>query len=141
MTGLKTVPASQGGVFTVMLPVSAALVGVLVLGETLGPGTARSLCGGTRWRPVGNPASTPKKLSAGAALVPHSRDVHEAIGRDGRTNGYPSRQHLHVFRGKTHRVLSLKKQHARVKKACFRLETRFFSSSIRFASGEAVFHW
>lgn len=37
MTGLKTVPASQGGVFTVMLPVSAALVGVLVLGESLGP--------------------------------------------------------------------------------------------------------
>ena len=36
MTGLKVVPASQGGVFTVMLPVSAALVGVLVLGETLG---------------------------------------------------------------------------------------------------------
>jgi drug/metabolite transporter (DMT)-like permease len=35
MTGLKAVPASQGGVFTVMLPVSAALVGVLVLGETL----------------------------------------------------------------------------------------------------------
>ena len=36
MTGLKTVPATQAGVFTVMLPVSAALVGVLVLGETLG---------------------------------------------------------------------------------------------------------
>jgi drug/metabolite transporter (DMT)-like permease len=36
MTGLKAVPASQAGVFTVMLPVSAALVGVLVLGETLG---------------------------------------------------------------------------------------------------------
>lgn len=35
MTGLKGVPASQGGVFTVMLPISAALVGVLVLGETL----------------------------------------------------------------------------------------------------------
>ena len=35
MTGLKTVPAAQGGVFTVMLPVSAGLVGVLVLGETL----------------------------------------------------------------------------------------------------------
>jgi drug/metabolite transporter (DMT)-like permease len=33
MTGLKTVPAAQGGVFTVMLPVSAALVGVFVLGE------------------------------------------------------------------------------------------------------------
>lgn len=36
MTGLKVVPASQGGVFTVMLPVSAALVGVFVLGEQLG---------------------------------------------------------------------------------------------------------
>jgi drug/metabolite transporter (DMT)-like permease len=36
MTGLKTVPAAQGGVFTVMLPVSAALVGVFVLGERLG---------------------------------------------------------------------------------------------------------
>lgn len=35
MTGLKKVPASQAGVFTVMLPVSAALVGVLVLGESL----------------------------------------------------------------------------------------------------------
>ncbi len=33
MTGLKSVPAAQGGVFTVMLPISAALVGVLVLGE------------------------------------------------------------------------------------------------------------
>jgi len=36
MTGLKHVPAAQAGVFSVMLPVSAALVGVLVLGETLG---------------------------------------------------------------------------------------------------------
>ncbi|MFY3384200.1 DMT family transporter [Paracidovorax sp. MALMAid1276] len=35
MTGLKTVPAAQGGVFTVMLPVTAALVGVLLLGESL----------------------------------------------------------------------------------------------------------
>jgi drug/metabolite transporter (DMT)-like permease len=35
MTGLKIVPASQGGVFTVMLPVSATLVGVLALGERL----------------------------------------------------------------------------------------------------------
>ncbi|MDP3824684.1 MAG: DMT family transporter [Burkholderiales bacterium] len=35
MTGLKVVPASQGGVFTVMLPVSAAAVGVFVLGESL----------------------------------------------------------------------------------------------------------
>jgi drug/metabolite transporter (DMT)-like permease len=36
MTGLKIVPAAQGGVFTVMLPVSAALVGVFALGERLG---------------------------------------------------------------------------------------------------------
>lgn len=36
MTGLKLVPASQAGVFTVMLPISAALVGVLALGESLG---------------------------------------------------------------------------------------------------------
>lgn len=35
MTGLKSVPAAQAGVFTVMLPVSAALVGVLALGEAL----------------------------------------------------------------------------------------------------------
>jgi drug/metabolite transporter (DMT)-like permease len=35
MTGLKHVPASQAGVFTVMLPLSTALTGVLVLGESL----------------------------------------------------------------------------------------------------------
>jgi len=35
MSGLKTVPAAKAGVFTVMLPISAAAVGVLVLGETL----------------------------------------------------------------------------------------------------------
>jgi drug/metabolite transporter (DMT)-like permease len=35
MTGLKAVPAAQAGVFTAMLPVSAALVGVFVLGEQL----------------------------------------------------------------------------------------------------------
>lgn len=37
MTGLKSVPASRAGVFTVMLPVSTALTGVLALGETLTP--------------------------------------------------------------------------------------------------------
>jgi drug/metabolite transporter (DMT)-like permease len=36
MTGLKVVPAAQAGVFTAMLPVSAALVGVVALGEHLG---------------------------------------------------------------------------------------------------------
>lgn len=35
MTGLKTVAAARAGVFTVMLPISAALVGVLFLGEQL----------------------------------------------------------------------------------------------------------
>jgi drug/metabolite transporter (DMT)-like permease len=35
MTGAKYLPASQGGIFTVMLPISAALVGVLALGETM----------------------------------------------------------------------------------------------------------
>ncbi len=33
MTGLKAVPAAQAGVFTVMLPVAAAVVGVVFLGE------------------------------------------------------------------------------------------------------------
>ncbi len=37
MTGLRHVPAGQAGVFTVMLPVSAAVVGVLALGEPMGP--------------------------------------------------------------------------------------------------------
>lgn len=35
MTGLKSIPAARAGVFTVMLPISTALVGVLVLGESL----------------------------------------------------------------------------------------------------------
>ena len=35
MTGLKQVPASSAGVFTVLLPVSAALVGVMVLNENV----------------------------------------------------------------------------------------------------------
>ena len=35
MTGLKTIPAGKAGVFTVFLPVSAAAVGVVFLGESL----------------------------------------------------------------------------------------------------------
>jgi len=35
MTGAKHLPAAQGGIFTVMLPISAAVVGVLVLGESM----------------------------------------------------------------------------------------------------------
>ena len=37
MTGLQSVPASQAGVFTVMLPIAAALTGWLVLGEEVSP--------------------------------------------------------------------------------------------------------
>jgi drug/metabolite transporter (DMT)-like permease len=37
MQGLRHVPAPQAGVFTVMLPISAALVGVMFLGEAFGP--------------------------------------------------------------------------------------------------------
>ena len=36
MTGLRVVPAAQAGVFTVMLPISAALVGMVALGEQIG---------------------------------------------------------------------------------------------------------
>ena len=36
MMGLRHVPSSRAGVFTVLLPVSAALVGVVVLGEGFG---------------------------------------------------------------------------------------------------------
>ncbi len=35
MTGLKAVPASQAGVFTVMLPLAAGAVGVVFLGEIM----------------------------------------------------------------------------------------------------------
>ncbi len=36
MKGLQHVPSSRAGVFTVMLPVSAAMVGIVVLGESFG---------------------------------------------------------------------------------------------------------
>ena len=40
MTGLKHVPASKAGVFSVLLPVSAAAVGVILLGERFTPAQA-----------------------------------------------------------------------------------------------------
>jgi drug/metabolite transporter (DMT)-like permease len=43
MRGLMQVPAPQAGVFSVLLPVAAALVGVLVLGEPFGSGHAAAL--------------------------------------------------------------------------------------------------
>jgi drug/metabolite transporter (DMT)-like permease len=49
MKGLREVPAPRAGVFAVLLPVSAALTGVLVLGETFtaahGAAMALALCG------------------------------------------------------------------------------------------------
>ncbi|MEY4753722.1 MAG: hypothetical protein RJA44_1397 [Pseudomonadota bacterium] len=49
MSGLRDVPASQAGIFTVMLPLSAAAVGVLFLGEQLSGAQAGAfvlaLCG------------------------------------------------------------------------------------------------
>ena len=42
--------------------------------------------------------------------------------------------------GKPLGAVHAKKQHARVKNISFRLETGFFSSSIRIAAGEAVLH-
>ena len=44
MTGLKAVPASQAGIFTVMLPISAALTGVVLLGESLRPVEMLAFC-------------------------------------------------------------------------------------------------
>ena len=43
MTGLRHVPASKAGIFTVLLPVSAALVGVLFLGEAFSVAQAVAL--------------------------------------------------------------------------------------------------
>jgi drug/metabolite transporter (DMT)-like permease len=43
MQGLRTVPASRAGVFTVWLPITAAGVGVLWLGEAWGPGHVAAL--------------------------------------------------------------------------------------------------
>lgn len=44
MRGAQSVPASQAGIFTVMLPVSAVLTGVFVLGEPLLPAQLVALC-------------------------------------------------------------------------------------------------
>lgn len=43
MTGLKHIPANQAGVFTVALPIAAAVVGVAVLGEAFTPLHAAAL--------------------------------------------------------------------------------------------------
>jgi len=34
MTGMKTIPAAEAGVFSAMLPITAAAIGVLVFDET-----------------------------------------------------------------------------------------------------------
>src|SRR5262245_36973052 len=43
MTGLEQLPANQAGVFTVALPIAAAIVGVVALGETFTPLHAAAL--------------------------------------------------------------------------------------------------
>jgi hypothetical protein len=58
------------------------------------------------------------------------------VGPERRAPPTPSRS-TPVFRGKTGQKAAQKKQHAQAKKACFRLETGFFSSSIRTASEKA----
>jgi drug/metabolite transporter (DMT)-like permease len=42
-TGLRHVPASQAGVYTVALPITAAVLGVLVFGEPFTPWHALAL--------------------------------------------------------------------------------------------------
>jgi hypothetical protein len=49
--------------------------------------------------------------------------------------------HVRDLQRETQRKNECKKRHARVKKAIFRLETAFFSSSIRSASRNADSHW
>lgn len=61
MTGLQAVPASEAGIFTVMLPISAALVGVFVLGERLNTAQASAFAVAlagmalATWRPRSKP--------------------------------------------------------------------------------------
>ena len=63
MTGLKVVPASQAGVFTVMLPVSAALVGMFALGERMTGAQLLAFAialAGVLLATVKSPAATPR---------------------------------------------------------------------------------
>jgi hypothetical protein len=67
-----------------------------------------------------------KKMSADSLLKLGSAALDELAARSPEEKGT---------------VFPLKKQHFRVKKVILPLETGFFSSSIRSASGEAVFRW
>jgi hypothetical protein len=99
--------------------------------------------------PAKRSAAQSEKQCAGAVLQPPLVASHEAphtlrhvLGRrSGESPNHgapPTRDHTaRVFRGKTAQKASKKKQHARAKKARFRLETGFFSSSIRTASEKA----
>jgi drug/metabolite transporter (DMT)-like permease len=72
MTGLKVVPANQAGVFTAMLPVSAALVGVIVLGERLSPLQGLAFAAALDGVLFGPAARRPERENccAGAVLMP-----------------------------------------------------------------------
>ena len=83
MTGLRHVPASQAGVFTVMLPVSAALVGVLALGESMGPiqwlALGISLAGVVlaTATPPGSPAITPSSPAKTPSQPKKKNDISQ----------------------------------------------------------------
>ncbi len=83
MTGLRTVPAARAGVFTVMLPVSAAAVGVLALGEAIGPlqGVALGLA------VAGVLLAT---LPSGEALSTSEAASHSQVAPPGRPEGAPT---------------------------------------------------
>ena len=66
MSGLRQVPANHAGVFTVALPVSATLIGVLVLGESFTPLHAAALLlasAGVVLIAGGRPAAATERIS------------------------------------------------------------------------------
>ncbi len=79
MRGLTTVPAPQAGVFTVMLPIASAAVGVLVLGEQASGGHALALALAvagvlvSTWPPGRRDGATARVLRSPEAYRP-SRD-------------------------------------------------------------------
>lgn len=78
MRGLRVVPAAQSGVFTVFLPISAATVGILALGE----GTNAMQMAAFAIALLGvvlatRPADSPPTPTAGAATEPRPRGISD----------------------------------------------------------------
>jgi drug/metabolite transporter (DMT)-like permease len=74
MTGLRHVPAAQAGVFTVMLPLSAAAVGVLALGEPWGAVQAAALLFGLAGVLLATLPTTRRQGPAPAGQATESRE-------------------------------------------------------------------